>query len=53
MSCPGAGQAAGQRAVLHAMWSYRGGTTYLSRLSGGFDLKTGVALPFVTVTPDR
>jgi hypothetical protein len=52
VSCPSAGQGASQRALLRATWSYRGGTTYLSRLSGGFDLKTGVALPFLTVTLD-
>jgi hypothetical protein len=52
MSCPVATRAAGQRALLDATWSYHGGETYLARLSGGFDLKTGVALPFMTVTLD-
>jgi hypothetical protein len=53
MSCPDTTQAKGQVAFLHAAWSYRGGMTYLSRLSTGFTLKTAVALPFVTVTLDR
>jgi hypothetical protein len=52
MSCPGATQAPEQQALLDATWSYHGGETYLARLTGGFDLKTGVALPFITVTLD-
>jgi hypothetical protein len=52
LSCPGATQAAGQGAFLDATWSYHDGETYLARLSGGFDVKTGVALPFLTVTLD-
>ena len=51
-SCPGEVQSAGQRALLDATWSYRDGITYLSRLSIGFDLKTAVMSPFVTVTLD-
>jgi len=52
MSCPGATRATGPGALLEATWSYHGGETYLARLSGGFDVKTGVALPFLTVTLD-
>jgi hypothetical protein len=52
MSCPGEGQSAGQLALLDATWRYRDGITYLSRLSIGFDLKTAVVNPFVTVTLD-
>jgi hypothetical protein len=52
MSCPGATRAAGQQALLDATWTSRGGETYLTRLRAGFDVKTGVALPFITVTLD-
>ena len=52
MSCPSTTRAVGQRALLSATWSYQGGETYLSRLTAGFDLKTGVAVPFVTITLD-
>lgn len=52
ISCPGERQSPGQRALLDATWRYRDGITYLSRLSIGFNLKTAVVSPFVTVTLD-
>jgi hypothetical protein len=53
MSCPD-GTASGDKrhVILRARWSFRDGTTYVSQIYGGFDLKTGVAVPFVTVTLD-